>query len=54
MNPVLGGFNEDKECRRTENTSFLLQKVGHGRRLEVGEVKRFVVAHKNREMDGDV
>lgn len=43
---------------KTENSgeqkTFLLLKVGHGRRLEVGEVKRFTVAHKNQEMDEDV
>lgn len=52
-NQILAAFNEDKECWRTD-IRFLFQKVGHERRLEVGEVKRFSLAHKNQEMDGYV
>lgn len=53
MNQSLAAFNEDKECRRTD-ICFLFQKVGHERRLEVGEVKRFSLAQKNQEMGGYV
>ena len=52
-NQILAAFNEDKECRRMD-ICFLFQKVGHERRLGVGEVKRFSLAQKNQEMNGNV
>lgn len=52
-NQIIAAFNEDKEYRRTDNV-FSFSEDGAWEGLEVGEVKRFSLAHKNQEMDGYV
>ena len=52
-NQIVAAFNEDKECRRMD-ICFFFSEGGAWERLEVGEVIRFSLAHKNQEMDGYV
>lgn len=51
---MVGAFNEDKQCKRMGTVGFLFWRVGHGKRLEVGEVKEFSLAGKIQIMDRDV